>query len=1085
MSETPAKKDPPKTTKVTGNTTEDDTAFKHVTEVLLGLTPDLTQDLQDALRYHKIPNLHLLTETLLSDDIDKNMDDIKPYKVGNKSYQLTKSITSSLRRLAIWTLDLQYQLNARVTNADWLILTKADYDKWRISTPSLGNRSGAPPPLTPQPFTPSAHGTPSSNMSSNSSVSFQELSNFRKSTKSDATAYETRVTDSLRMALTKDDFEQWCIASNYELPDDSEINSISLNLTEDFDDLNLVSLFELPAGDEVTSIFVDIADNDDNWTLASIFEPPNDDAAILTSSDPHFNAQNHTPGNPPEAYGLSKTSVNLSAQNGEPFYACTIKNDQGTKDIILDIDDSDQISKKAIVAIQNPDEDATKTMIDIENQELAPLPVDTHLPDTNQYPLVDKSLELYHHGENAPTDLSNTKSESPKGHNMANTAMTNQPLLSPLCGKHYNMAQQRLHHVATLKVKVVYDNGPFDTSFTSSCAHLCTTSPAPSDDVTEHFNQDSSPDTHAYHKQAQDSIRSEYFEAFHQLQHLIALKKPVNTTVACQHGETTHVPSSTCVEQPHATKAPHHTSGEQVPNQAFVSAEPNCLANPSSLFLTFDLHAHFCKSILPTPCLLTVPCKVNLDPPLGNYTTFHHTMEPSSTNLADDDPKSSHPKAIFFHSPADDDPTQSLLSTWPPIPFLLDASTTFSPTLWDTTTNAGANLLTCCADPSVGESLLTSFLKDCKSDGTEKSPLTILQVLMNLFLFHSYWDMFKVLFVAHQDQQALLEWETGESTFDYPPTKRVWNPFTILQDETTTANPSMSSLLLPLKILVSPTSSSGTTQSCQDLANFCKIIEHSTTTFHIFKSTAIDTTHVNEIAISVKTYKVHDHTQWTHGNVLIDSPIGYPLFSVMDIFNHIKLRSWGAGIGNMHFPSLAHFHKSDDPNAIQLFDGGPTVLQKMVIDMAKHEIGEPWHETPNQFILLFQEHSSVYQSDIQGQDNYDYFTSQESVVVHSVKPSSQYHNENAVPCYSVTKNDQIQGHKNYGKDHWTTETIIILTYLIIALVAHGHLTKDHSYITIFQAALWGALLVIPSLHYQRLLLLKILNYISSQHTLVS
>ncbi|KAL7562981.1 hypothetical protein ACA910_018619 [Epithemia clementina (nom. ined.)] len=189
------------------------------------------------------------------------------------------------------------------------------------------------------------------------------------------------------------------------------------------------------------------------------------------------------------------------------------------------------------------------------------------------------------------------------------------------------------------------------------------------------------------------------------------------------------------------------------------------------------------------------------------------------------------------------------------------------------------------------------------------------------------------------------------------------------------------------------------------------------------------------------------------------------------ILNHIKLRSWGAGIGNMHYQSLAHFNKSDDPNANQLFDGGPTVPQILVIDMAKHQIGDPWHETPHQFILLLQEHSSVHQSDIQGQDNYDYFTSHEAVEVHSVKPPSQYHNENVVPCYSVMKNtaigysmsitvlnDQIQRHKNYGKDHWTTGTIVILTYLIIALVAHGHLTEDHSYITIFQAELWGAVI---------------------------
>ncbi|KAL7567246.1 hypothetical protein ACA910_016715 [Epithemia clementina (nom. ined.)] len=235
-------------------------------------------------------------------------------------------------------------------------------------------------------------------------------------------AKKSHVPDSLWMTLTKDDFEQWCLTSNYELPDDSEMTSISLDLTEDFDDFNLASLFDLPADDETMSIFADIADNCDNLTLASIVEPPN--------------AQNHTSVNPPGAYGLSQTSVNLSAQNGEHFNACTIKNDQETKDIILDIDDSDQVSKKTIVDIQNPDEDATRTMFDIENQELAAFPVDVHLPDTNQSSLVDNSLELYHHGENAPTNLSNTKSESPKEHNTANTTMTNQPLLSPLCDKH-------------------------------------------------------------------------------------------------------------------------------------------------------------------------------------------------------------------------------------------------------------------------------------------------------------------------------------------------------------------------------------------------------------------------------------------------------------------------------------------------------------------------------------------------------------------------------------------------------------------------------------------------------------------------
>ncbi|KAL7572527.1 hypothetical protein ACA910_000351 [Epithemia clementina (nom. ined.)] len=117
---------------------------------------------------------------------------------------------------------------------------------------------------------------------------------------------------------------------------------------------------------------------------------------------------------------------------------------------------------------------------------------------------------------------------------------------------------------------------------------------------------------------------------------------------------------------------------------------------------------------------------------------------------------------------------------------------------------------------------------DCKSDGTEESPPKILQVLVNLFIWHDYWDMFKVLlFLAHHDQQVLLEWETGASTYAHP--------LTTLQFETTTANASMSSLLIPLKILVSTMSSSGATQSCQDLSNFHKNMKWETLTLETFK----------------------------------------------------------------------------------------------------------------------------------------------------------------------------------------------------------------------------------------------------------
>ncbi|KAL7577426.1 hypothetical protein ACA910_004712 [Epithemia clementina (nom. ined.)] len=565
--------------------------------------------------------------------------------------------------------------------------------------------------------------------------------------------------------------------------------------------------------------------------------------------------------NSPEDYELSHTLVHLFAENGEKFNACAIKmiedTDQETKDSIIVIDDPDQVTMRGPVDIDYPDEDFTKTSVNIECSEFAIVTFDVHLPDPS----------------------------NSKKHKTKNIIMTNQTLMSPLQGNCYNMAQQQLHHVATLTNQRETHHGSLKTSSISSDAHLGKTSSAPSYNVTAHCNQDSLSDFPTYNTKAQASICSEYFDAFSQLTHLIAQKKPVYKKVTCPHGDTKHDHYSICVETQHAKNAP---------NTAFEDSTPNLLVHHSSSLHPLDLCALFRIFALCKLPLLFVPCKVTLDNHLDNYVPFHHTQEFSPTNLADDDPTSIPPKSIFFHSPADDDPTQSLLSTWPLIPFLFDASITFCPTLWDTTTttNIGASLLTCCADPSVGEIQLTSFLTDCKSDGTEESPPKILQVLVNLFIWHNYWDMFKVLlFVAHQDQQVLLEWETGESTYAHP--------FTTMQFETTIANASMSSLLFPLKILVSTTSSSGATQSCQDLSNFHKNMKCETLTLE------------------------HDQAQWELGQVLNASPAEYPFFSAMVTVGH-HLNS----IGNMQLSGLVHFHKSDDPHAIGLFDEGSTFFQK-------------------------------------------------------------------------------------------------------------------------------------------------------------
>ncbi|KAL7569557.1 hypothetical protein ACA910_013926 [Epithemia clementina (nom. ined.)] len=653
----------------------------------------------------------------------------------------------------------------------------------------------------------------------------------------------------------------------------------------------------------------------------STLSPGHNTICNYSAEEPSHMMHTISDDNSPEDYELSHTLVHLFAENGEKFNAYTIKiiedTDKETNNSIIVIDDPDQVTMKGPVDIDYPDEDLTKTNVNIEHPDLVIVTFDDHLPDQS----------------------------NSKKHNKENTIMTNPTLLSPLQGSCYNMAQQQLHHVASLTNQRETYHGSLKTSSISSDAHLEKPSSAPSYDVTAHCNQDSLPDFPTYHTKVQTSLRSEYFDAFSQLMHLIAQKKPVYKKMTCLHGETKHDRHSICMEMLHEKYAP---------NTAFENSTSNHLMHHSPSLHPPDLCAPF--RIFAISKLWFVPCKVTLDNHLGNYVHFHHTQEFSPTNLADDDPTSIHPKSIFFHSPADDDPTQSLLSTWPLIPYLLDASITFYPALWDTSTSTpttiGTHLLPCCADPSVGEIQLTSFLMDCKSDGTEESPPKILQVLVNLFIWHHYEDMFKVLlFVAHQDHQVLLEWETGESTF-----------------ETTTANASMSSLLIPLKILVSTMSSSGATQSCQNLYNFHKNMKWETLTLETLKDAQCfkASWHAWKTDVYVnKTNKEHDQAQWELGQVLNASPVGH----------HLN------GIGNMQLSGLIHFHKSDDPYAIELFDEGSTVLPKLLVDMTttSHPFLLLQEQVPGLCCVKVLDTKDSSKRDFQSQSDYDHSTSYEIV----------------------------------------------------------------------------------------------------------
>ncbi|KAL7568319.1 hypothetical protein ACA910_018455 [Epithemia clementina (nom. ined.)] len=248
-----------------------------------------------------------------------------------------------------------------------------------------------------------------------------------------------------------------------------------------------------------------------------------------------------------------------------------------------------------------------------------------HLHDTRYCPSVTKS------------------SVTPKKYNIEYTSKDNQLLLSPLQGTCYNMAQKRLHHVATLTSKMEHNNKSLHTSFVSS--PWKTSSESLHED---HCNKEYSSDSDAHHTKTQDSICSEYFEALSQLKSLIAQEKHFGNQVACQHGEKTHHQESKCKEQ---------TTLEKPPNKAFAHAEQNPAYLHPHVFHVPTIHKH---------PLMTTPCKVTLDKHLGYPNTFYHTLKLFPDILADDDPNIISQliifKHIFQHNVADDNPTEPLLS---------------------------------------------------------------------------------------------------------------------------------------------------------------------------------------------------------------------------------------------------------------------------------------------------------------------------------------------------------------------------------------------------------------------------------------
>ncbi|KAL7565721.1 hypothetical protein ACA910_005415 [Epithemia clementina (nom. ined.)] len=348
--------------------------------------------------------------------------------------------------------------------------------------------------------------------------------------------------------------------------------------------------------------------------------PPID---VLVTAEPSFSTQNHT---------LSHTALSY------PTISTTII--PSTSSLLQS---SCHVLEHSIISL-SPDS--------------GELMMHVHLLGTSHCPSVDKSSsEPDHHGEETPRDLSTP--ETTMKQNMENNRMNNQTLLSPLQGKCYNMTKKRLDHIAALTNKMGNNNKPLTTSSISSQVHLCKSHNEPSSDVS---CSESSPDTDVYHSKVQDSLRSDYFEAFSQLKSFLAIKNPISNKVACLHGEKPHSQQPRSMEQPNE---------EKTQNIALKFVKQYTLKNHPS-----PLHPHIFRvpATYKHP-LLIVPYKVTLDRHVRNHNTFCHTLKFSTANIADDDPikipsstSPIHPNNIYLSTPEDDDPTQSPSSNSLPHP---------------------------------------------------------------------------------------------------------------------------------------------------------------------------------------------------------------------------------------------------------------------------------------------------------------------------------------------------------------------------------------------------------------------------------
>ncbi|KAL7568575.1 hypothetical protein ACA910_002687 [Epithemia clementina (nom. ined.)] len=167
----------------------DEQVFMHVVDKVLQLPPDRVKAVREWMGYHGVDKFSDIINLILENLDQQLLQAIQSFKVGKSISDLPLVVLTKLTFITLWAMEQIASMNTTLPNSIWLALDKDTFNQWCISSPAI---QPSPTPANPYMFSPlCSPKTPGSTTSSSATTqSFQDLSNFCKATKRNATALQ-------------------------------------------------------------------------------------------------------------------------------------------------------------------------------------------------------------------------------------------------------------------------------------------------------------------------------------------------------------------------------------------------------------------------------------------------------------------------------------------------------------------------------------------------------------------------------------------------------------------------------------------------------------------------------------------------------------------------------------------------------------------------------------------------------------------------------------------------------------------------------------------------------------------------------